>query len=67
MEALILAARELSNRDIASRLHVSERTVHRHLANVYKKMRVSSRGEAANEAMSRGLFSVHDVAENVEE
>ncbi len=62
-----MAARGLSNCDIASRLHVSERTGHRHLANVYKKVGVNSRGEATNEAMSRGLFSVHDVAENVEE
>ncbi|MDP8949368.1 MAG: response regulator transcription factor [Actinomycetota bacterium] len=66
-EVLILAARGLSNRDIASRLHISERTVHRHLANVYEKMRVNSRGEAAKEAISRGLFSLHDVAEDVEE
>jgi DNA-binding NarL/FixJ family response regulator len=47
LEILLLAARGLSNR------RISEATVKRHLANVYEKMGVGSRGEAAREALMR--------------
>ncbi len=47
LEILLLSARVLSNRQIGRTLHLSEATVKRHLANVYPKMGVSSRGEAA--------------------
>src|SRR3712207_5442115 len=50
LEVLLLAARGMSNRQIASSLHLSEATVKRHLANVYQKMGVSSRGEAVRVA-----------------
>jgi hypothetical protein len=43
----------LSNGRIARSLHVAEATVKRHLANVYEKMGVGSRGEAAREALLR--------------
>jgi DNA-binding NarL/FixJ family response regulator len=46
LEILLLAARGLSNHQIASSLHLAEGTVKRHLANVYPKMGVSSRSEA---------------------
>ncbi len=44
MEVLLLTARGLSNRRIASSLRLSEATVKRHLANIYPKMGVGSRG-----------------------
>ena len=47
LELLLLAARGLSNRQIAASVHLAEGTVKRHLANIYQKMGVSSRGEAA--------------------
>jgi FixJ family two-component response regulator len=43
---LSLVAGGLSNRQIAERLVVSEHTVHRHLANVYARLGVSSRAAA---------------------
>jgi len=43
-EVTRLAARGLSNREIAARLHVSPRTVKRHLENVYRHTGVGSRG-----------------------
>ena len=42
-----LAARGLSNRDIADRLFVSVRTVEGHLHRIYAKVGVNDRGELA--------------------
>jgi LuxR family transcriptional regulator, maltose regulon positive regulatory protein len=46
IEVLTLVAHGLSNREVAERLVVSEHTVHRHLANVYARLGVSSRAAA---------------------
>ncbi len=61
LEILLLAARGLSNRQIAASLTISEATVKRHLANLYAKMGVSSRGEATRKALSEGWFTARDV------
>ena len=61
MEVLLLAARGMSNRRISTTLHISEATVKRHLANVYPKIQVTSRGEAVNKALSRGWIHLHDI------
>lgn len=46
-EVLQLLAQGLSNKDIAQKLYVSVRTVEGHLANVYGKLHIKSRTEAA--------------------
>jgi DNA-binding NarL/FixJ family response regulator len=61
-EVLMLAARALSNREIAETLHLSETTVKRHLSNVYEKLSVSTRAEAARKALSEGWISARDVS-----
>jgi DNA-binding NarL/FixJ family response regulator len=61
LELLLLAARGLSNRQIAASVHLAEGTVKRHLANIYQKMGVSSRGEAAREALLRDWITVEEV------
>jgi DNA-binding NarL/FixJ family response regulator len=61
LEILLLAARGLSNGRIASSLHLSEATVKRHLANVYEKMGVGSRGEAAREALMRDWITIEEI------
>ena len=61
LEILLLAARGLSNGRIASSLHISEATVKRHLANVYEKMGVGSRGEASREALSRDWITIQEI------
>lgn len=63
LEVLVLVGRGLSNAQIASRLHLSEATVKRHLANVYPKMEVSSRGEALRKAMREGWITERDITE----
>ena len=61
LEILLLAASGLSNRQIAASLTLSEATVKRHLANLYAKMGVGSRGEAARKALSEGWFTTRDL------
>jgi DNA-binding NarL/FixJ family response regulator len=63
LEILLLAARGLSNEHIASSLKLSEATVKRHLANVYQKMAVHSRGEASKEALLREWITIEEVTE----
>ena len=50
-------ARGLSNREIGKQLWISEQTVKFHLRNVYRKLGVSSRTEAARYAYRSGLAS----------
>ena len=57
MEVLRLLARGLRNKEIASRLVVSERTVNFHLANIYQKLNVSGRTEALSKALEQGLIA----------
>ena len=61
LEILLLLARGLRNERIASSLHLSEATVKRHLANVYQKMGVHSRGEASREALTREWITIEEV------
>jgi DNA-binding NarL/FixJ family response regulator len=58
-EAAVLeaVARGLSNREIGQLLWISEQTVKFHLRNVYRKLGVSSRTEAARYAYRSGLAS----------
>jgi len=64
LEILLLAARGLSNEHVASSLHLSEGTVKRHLANVYIKMGVHSRGQASKEALLREWITIEEVTES---
>jgi len=48
-------ARGLSNQAISRELWITEQTVKFHLTNIYRKLRVSSRTEAARYAFSRGI------------
>jgi predicted ATPase/DNA-binding CsgD family transcriptional regulator len=54
-DVLKLVAQGLSNPDIARRLFVSEHTVHRHLANILRKLNFSSRAAAAAWGVRTGL------------
>ena len=66
MEILLLAARGMSNRQIASRLEISESTVKRHLANLYPKMEASSRGEAVRIALENEWFTIGEIEAAIE-
>jgi len=55
LDVLPLVAQGLSNPDIARRLVLSEHTVHRHLANILRKLSLSSRAAAAAWGVRTGL------------
>ena len=61
LEVLLMVARGMSNQQIATSLHLSEATVKRHLANIYPRIGVSSRGEAVRKALSRRWISARDI------
>ena len=52
-EVLTLLARHYSNREIAEALTVSVRTVDRHVANIYSKIKVSNRRQAVAYALTQ--------------
>jgi DNA-binding NarL/FixJ family response regulator len=55
LEVLRLVAAGKTNRQVASALVISERTVARHIQNIFAKLRVSSRTEASAFAFERDL------------
>ena len=56
LEVLTLVAQGLNNPDIARRLVLSEHTVRRHLANILRKLGLSSRTAAAAWGVRAGLI-----------
>jgi DNA-binding NarL/FixJ family response regulator len=56
-EILTLVAQGHSNRDIAGRLVISERTARTHVSNVLTKLQLSSRTQAALLAIREGLIA----------
>jgi DNA-binding NarL/FixJ family response regulator len=66
IEILRLAARGLSNRDIAEKLGLSMRTVKAHLSNIFNKMRCSSRTEAIVKGFREGYVTLEDVPQGIE-
>jgi DNA-binding NarL/FixJ family response regulator len=63
LEVLLMVARGMSNQQIASSLHLSEATIKRHLANIYPRIGVSSRGEAVWRALSERWISARDITD----
>ncbi|MPZ92940.1 MAG: LuxR family transcriptional regulator [Actinobacteria bacterium] len=54
-EVLALVADGRSNREIGEELHISDRTVARHLTNIFHKIGVTNRTEAARYAVDHGI------------
>jgi DNA-binding NarL/FixJ family response regulator len=54
-EVLALVAEGRSNLQIGEALYISDRTVARHLTNIFHKIGVTSRTQAARYALDRGL------------
>ena len=61
LHVLRLLAEGLTNRAIAAELFLSEKTVARHLSNIYRKLGVSSRAAATGYAYQHGLVAPADT------
>jgi len=58
---LKMAAKGMSNSDIAEELHLSARTVESHLGSIFNKLGVGSRTEAVIKAMKKGWFTLEEL------
>lgn len=56
VEVLRLVADGLNNQEIGERLFVSDHTIHRHVANIFSKLSVSSRAAAVAQAARRRIL-----------
>ena len=61
LEVLGLAAKGLSNREIADHLCLSSRTIQAHLGTIFAKMDVGSRTEAVVQALRNGWLTLEDI------
>jgi DNA-binding NarL/FixJ family response regulator len=55
-QVLTLAAKAMSNRQIASRLYITEGTVKRHMRNIFGKLHAVSRIDAVNKAIAASVI-----------
>jgi NarL family two-component system response regulator LiaR len=62
-DVLKLAARGYTNKAIGAQLHLSDRTVQGHLANIYGKLHVATRTEAVMRAVSLGWLAPEEARE----
>jgi NarL family two-component system response regulator LiaR len=61
LEVLRLAAKGISNKDIAQKLGIGNRTVQTHLLRIFHKLGVNSRTEAVFHALKQGWFTLDDL------
>ena len=62
LEVLKLAAKGMSNKDIAEEIFLSTRTVKAHLSNIFDKLDVASRTEAIVKGIKEGWLTVDDLS-----
>lgn len=61
MEVLLLAAKGQSNREIATNLDVSPRTIQTHLGNIFEKLSVASRTQAVITGLRNGWLNLEEL------
>ena len=59
LEVLIQVANGMFNKEIATNLHISERTVKNHISNIFKKIDVSDRTQAAVFAIKNNIIKLY--------
>jgi DNA-binding NarL/FixJ family response regulator len=59
-EVLSLVAQGLTNKEVAEKLHISDKTARNHVANCLLKLGANDRTEAVTTAIARGLLRISD-------
>ncbi len=62
IDVVRLAAKGMSNKDIADELHLSRRTIEGNLRTIFNKLGVGSRTEAVIEAITRGWLTLEELS-----
>lgn len=62
LDIIRLAAKGLTNKEIADRLHLSYRTIEGHMRDVFNKLGVGSRTEAVLHGLKKGWFTLEELA-----
>ena len=65
-EILRLVALGMSNKEIAEKLFLSERTIKAHLTNIFNKFNVASRSEAIVKGLQWGLVTLENISNKVQ-
>jgi NarL family two-component system response regulator LiaR len=60
-EILCQIAQGQTNKEIALHLSISEETVHTHVSNIFGKLHLASRTQAALYALKEGIVSINDI------
>jgi DNA-binding NarL/FixJ family response regulator len=60
LEVLVLVARGCTNKDVAQKLFISDKTVRNHVTSCLLKLQAKDRTEAVTRAIERGLIRLHD-------
>jgi len=58
VEILKLLAAGQANKQIARRLHISEKTVRNHVSHMYEKLKIYDRSQAVLYAVRKGLIEL---------
>jgi len=66
-EILKLVTSGMSNKEIAEKLFLSQRTVKAHLTNIFNKLNVASRSEAVVKGLQWGLVTLETTEEQVQD
>ena len=62
-DIIILAAKGMSNQDIAENVIISKRTVEGHMRSIFNKLGVGSRTEAVIYGLKKGWFALDEITE----
>jgi DNA-binding NarL/FixJ family response regulator len=65
IQIIMLAAKGLTNKEIAKLIKVSEHTISSHFRNIYRKLRVKSRAEAVAFALREGIINMSSLHEPI--
>jgi DNA-binding NarL/FixJ family response regulator len=61
LDIIKLAAKGMTNKDIAEKLHLSYRTIEGHMRGIFNKLGIGSRTEAVLYGLKNGWFTLEDL------